>query len=204
MTGPRAEHVTAEIEGMQAVPDGGEPWATRLDPPHPTVVARAAGALTTVTASRGQAYKIAYTLYDAGLLIAGPAPAGITDGANPELVLDADPGVWDQLRGLETGINLGTAQLWIAAISVHVLEGSPYVHQQAIGWTKTTGLLAQVGDIITARSRIARARNRVGWRPTREHPRIVVWVTGGVAREYRVRVQEIRDRGHAVGIEVWT
>lgn len=65
----RPPHVQGEIDGMRAVPDTGcEPWATRLDPPHPGHVAKAAGALTAITASRKHAYMVAYTLDDAGLL----------------------------------------------------------------------------------------------------------------------------------------
>jgi len=71
----RPSHVQAEMDGMRTVPDtGAEPWATRLKPPHPVHVARAAGALITVTRSLTRAYVVAYTLDDAGLL-AGPAPA---------------------------------------------------------------------------------------------------------------------------------
>ncbi len=58
-----------EAEGIRAVPDDAEPWMTRLQPPHPPEVARAAGALMTVTASRVNAFKAAYTLADAGLLL---------------------------------------------------------------------------------------------------------------------------------------
>lgn len=59
-----------EIEGMRAVPNGGEPWVARLAPgrEHPPQVARAAGALVTVTSSRTQAWMCAYLLHDAGLL----------------------------------------------------------------------------------------------------------------------------------------
>jgi hypothetical protein len=45
-----------------------EPWESLLKPPHPVHVAKAAGALITVTRSRQHAYQIAYTLADAGLL----------------------------------------------------------------------------------------------------------------------------------------
>lgn len=69
MTTPHAGH---EIEGMRVVPGEGEPWATRLDPPHPPQVARAAGSLTTMARSRTRAYQIAYTLLDAGLLAPNP------------------------------------------------------------------------------------------------------------------------------------
>lgn len=64
-----------EVEGMRAVPSGGEPWVTRLQPPHPPQVSRAAGALITVTSSRQQAYMCAYLLADAGLL-ADDLPGG--------------------------------------------------------------------------------------------------------------------------------
>lgn len=76
----RPAHVQAEMDGMRAVPDTGvEPWVTRLEPPHPVHVARAAGALITVTESLTQTYMVAYTLDDAGLL-AAPAPAPAPDG----------------------------------------------------------------------------------------------------------------------------
>lgn len=68
MIGVEATTAELEGEGMRAVPDGGEPWTIRLQGPHPAAVSRAAGALLTVTASRIQAYKAAYTLLDAGLL----------------------------------------------------------------------------------------------------------------------------------------
>jgi hypothetical protein len=65
--------VQAEIDGMRALnavdmTSDPEPWATRLQPPHPVHVARAAGALITVTNSLRQAYMAAYTLADLGLL----------------------------------------------------------------------------------------------------------------------------------------
>jgi hypothetical protein len=55
------------MQAVDAVRDP-EPWATRLQPPHPEHVARAAGALITVTRSLRHAYQIAYTLDDVGLL----------------------------------------------------------------------------------------------------------------------------------------
>lgn len=58
-----------EMQGMQLIPGEGEPWATRLRPPHPAYISIAAGALVTVTGSRRHAYRIAYTLHDAGLLL---------------------------------------------------------------------------------------------------------------------------------------
>ncbi|PWW50245.1 hypothetical protein [Actinokineospora spheciospongiae] len=58
----------AEVAGLDAVPDVADPWATRLASSHPEVVARAAGALATSTASRAQALMCAYDLHAAGLL----------------------------------------------------------------------------------------------------------------------------------------
>lgn len=75
----RPPHVQAEMDGMAAVPHAGaEPWVTRLKPPHPVHVAKAAGALITVTESLRQAYMVAYTLDDAGLLAAPAAQPIIT------------------------------------------------------------------------------------------------------------------------------
>jgi hypothetical protein len=62
--------VQGEIDGQRAVPDTGvEPWVTRLNPPHPYHIAKAAGALMTVTATLRHAYMSAYQLDDAGLLV---------------------------------------------------------------------------------------------------------------------------------------
>ncbi len=81
----RPPHVQAEIDGMRAVPDSArgdviEPWATRLEKPTPVHVAKAVGALATVTSSRRQALMVAYTLDDARLL-AQPAPAEVVAAA---------------------------------------------------------------------------------------------------------------------------
>lgn len=73
-----------EIDGMAAVPDTGrEPWATRLQGPHPQHVSVAAGALMTVTSSRTHAYMLAYTLADAGLLVPVSGSDGEQDTAGP-------------------------------------------------------------------------------------------------------------------------
>lgn len=71
--GSPTESARHEIEGMTAVPDTSEPWAARLAGPHPPHISRVAGALLTWTSSRSQAYMVAYTLADAGLL-AGDSP----------------------------------------------------------------------------------------------------------------------------------
>lgn len=69
----RPPHIQAEIDGMRALNAADmagdpEPWVTRLKPPHPVHVAKAAGALVAITRSRQHAYQIAYTLADVGLL----------------------------------------------------------------------------------------------------------------------------------------
>ena len=70
-----------EIEGMAAVPDTSEQWSARLAGPHPPHISRVAGALLTWTSSRSQAYMVAYTLADAGLLAHDFAPTG--GGSDP-------------------------------------------------------------------------------------------------------------------------
>lgn len=76
---PSADTAQYVIEGMRAVPSKGEPWSTRLaaGTEHPPEVARAAGALVTVTSTNAQAFMCAYLLYDAGMLRPYEPPAAV-------------------------------------------------------------------------------------------------------------------------------
>lgn len=97
-TAPIEDTGRNEVEGMRLVPDsaqgvGVEPWATRLKPPHPRHISIAAGALITITVSLEQAYMVAYTLADAGLLYqdtVGPFRVGGHWGVT--VVHDPEPG----------------------------------------------------------------------------------------------------------------
>lgn len=75
-----AVRVTAryEIEGMRAASAVAEPWVSRLEPPHPPQVARAAGALIAAASSLRHAYVSAYTLLDVGLLVSVPPQVALT------------------------------------------------------------------------------------------------------------------------------
>lgn len=93
----RLPHVQAEMDGMRAVPDtGAEPWVTRLKPPHPVHVAGVAGALVTVTGSLTQAYMVAYTLNDAGLLAPAQLRTAATNSAR--VAYDRDGHPWREVE----------------------------------------------------------------------------------------------------------
>jgi hypothetical protein len=153
-----------EVDGMRLVPDSAqgaviEPWATRLKPPHPRHISIAAGALITITVSLEQAYMVAYTLADAGLLhqdTVGPFRVGGHWGVTV---------VHDPEGGEKTGTLVATAQKleWAQQI-VDALN----THQQVI--SENDRLRAQVQVLGNALQRTAYADKDAAQREATEHP----------------------------------
>ena len=141
-TAPITDTGRNEIEGMRRVPDTAqgaviEPWVTRLKPPHPRHISIAAGALITITVSLEQAYMVAYTLHDAGLL-AQETPGPFRVGGHWGVTVVQDPE-----QGEKTGVLWATAQtleyadMIVSALNaflpVPLQPGDPAEPREAVG-----------------------------------------------------------------------